>query len=224
MDQGIVAVPRGSEDFRMVEIKLSPGATVQVEPGAMASMDSGISIETKLNGSLLTALIRKFLGGESFFINRFYNQTENAKSFFVTKSQPGEILSKTLSDELWYIERGSYIASTKGVRKRIVWAGFASWFAGEGLFRMALSGSGTFWYGCFGAVVDKEVEGSWIVDSGHLLSYSPGIKLHIRLAGSLFSSLVSKEGFVLELSGKGQVQLQTRSLKGLAGWLNARFW
>jgi uncharacterized protein (AIM24 family) len=43
------------------------------------------------------------------------------------------------------------------------------------------------------------------------------------LAGGIFSSLFGGEGLVLKLKGNGKIKLQTRSLGGLAGWLNPRF-
>ena len=89
---------------------------------------------------------------------------------------------------------------------------------------MKYSGHGTLWFGSYGAVFEKEIDGSLIVDSGHLVAYPPDMKLNLKLAGNIFSSFVSKEGFVLKLTGTGKVVLQTRSVKGLADWLNARFW
>jgi len=64
----------------------------------------------------------------------------------------------------------------------------------------------------------------FIVDSGHLLSYPEGMKLKIKLSGGIFSSFFSGEGLVLKLIGSGKIKLQTRSLGGLAGWLNPKFW
>jgi len=95
---------------------------------------------------------------------------------------------------------------------------------GEGLFRLKIYGTGTVWYGAFGSIVEKEVNGTYIVDSGHLLSYPPSIKLRIQLSGGIFSSFFSGEGLVLRLEGSGKIKLQTRSIGGLAGWLNPRFW
>ena len=50
------------------------------------------------------------------------------------------------------------------------------------------------------------------------------IELKLKLPAGIVSSFLSREGFVLQLKGTGKVQLQTRSVKGLAQWLNSRFW
>ena len=61
--------------FSTIFVTLEPGDTIVAEAGAMASMDSQISIETKLSGGLFPALAKKFFGGESLFINVFTNKT-----------------------------------------------------------------------------------------------------------------------------------------------------
>ena len=71
-------------------------------------------------------------------------------------------------------------------------------------------------------MVDKNISGEYLVDTGHLVAYEPGIKLKLQLAGGLFSSLFGGEGFVTRLEGQGNVVMQSRSLDGMAGWLNPR--
>ncbi len=48
------------------------------------------------------------------------------------------------------------------------------------------------------------------------------MKLKLQLAGGIFSSLFGGEGFVTRVEGKGKIVIQTRSLSGLANWLNPR--
>ncbi len=67
------------------------------------------------------------------------------------------------------------------------------------------------------------MEGELKVDDGHLVAYDSSLKLSIALAGGLFSSLFGGEGFVTRVVGDGTVYIQTRSIKGLAAWLNPKF-
>ena len=85
-----------------------------------------------------------------------------------------------------------------------------------------MKGSVTLWYGAYGALLDKEIDGEYIVDNSHLVAYEPGIKLRLQLAGGIFSSLFGGEGLVTRVSGKGRVVIQTRSLSGLTGWINPK--
>jgi uncharacterized protein (AIM24 family) len=48
------------------------------------------------------------------------------------------------------------------------------------------------------------------------------MKLKLQMAGGLFSSIFGGEGFVTRVEGKGKIILQSRSLSGLAGWLNPK--
>jgi uncharacterized protein (TIGR00266 family) len=214
----------GSSAFGMVRATLAPGQTLTVEPGAMASQDVGILCQTELNGGLVSALIARFLGGETFFINIYRNATSAEKTIYFSQPTPGQIVERNLQNETIYLEPGSFIARSPRIRSEVKWAGFASFLAGEGLFRLCFSGTGKLWYGAYGAIIEKEIVGDFLVDSGHLLSYPPTVRLSVKLAGGIFSSFLSKEGLVLKLSGSGKIQLQTRSVKGLAQWLNPRFW
>jgi len=60
--------------YAITTAHLDPGEILQAEGGAMVSMDSGISIETKAKGGLLKSLGRSMLGGESFFMNTFRSE------------------------------------------------------------------------------------------------------------------------------------------------------
>ena len=214
---------RGESSFSYIEADLSPKETIIAESGAMASMDLGIDLQSRLNGNIFSAFAIRFLGKESIFVSHFTNKAASVKRLVLTQSVPGQIVEKTLSGEDLYIQPGAFIACTSGVQFKLRWAGFASWFAGEGLFRIKISGSGKCWYGGYGAVVEREIVDRYIVDTGHLLSYPSTVKLRLRLAGGIFSSFFGGEGFVAELRGSGKVQLQTRSIGGLAGWLNPKF-
>ena len=85
-----------------------------------------------------------------------------------------------------------------------------------------VSGTGTLWYGAYGGLLEKEIDGQYIVDTSHLVAYEPEMKLKIQLAGGVFSSFFGGEGLVTRVEGKGKIVIQTRSLSGLAGWLNPK--
>jgi uncharacterized protein (TIGR00266 family) len=135
---------------------------------------------------------------------------------------PGDVLETELTDESICLQPGAYVASTPGLKLGVKWAGFKSWFAKEGLFKLVVSGTGTLWYGAYGGLIEKEIDGEYIVDTAHLVSYEPHMKLKVQLAGGLFASFFGGEGFVTRVIGKGKITLQTRSLSGLADWLNPR--
>ena len=216
---------KGGRSFSFLKFTLSPGDMIITEPDAMCSMDSKVSLKSKFNGGLIKGLLMKFFAKESVFISNFSNKTENDLRITITNPLPGEIKSHKLKKgEELFIQPGAFIACTKGIKFCLSWAGFRSLLGGEGLFRIKISGSGYVWYGAYGAIVERVVDGEYIVDTGHLLSYPTDMKIKLQLSGGLFSSFFGGEGFVMRLEGKGTILLQTRSLGGLAGWLNPRFW
>jgi uncharacterized protein (TIGR00266 family) len=214
---------KGTDAFRYMEFTLLPGESLIAESGAMASMSAELNMKARFNGGLFKGLLRKYLGSESLFINEFHNPTDKPLTLTLTSQCPGDVRALQLDNESWCLEGGSYICATPGVTLGIRWAGIASFIGGEGLFKLVVSGTGTVWFGGYGAFIEKDIQGEYIVDSGHLVAYQPQIRLKTQLSSGIFGSLFSGEGFVTRLEGSGKVWLQTRSLSGLADWINPRF-
>ncbi len=212
----------GSPSFAYINVNLETGESIIAESGAMASMAADLDMEACTNGGFFPALMKKVFGGESFFINEFTNYTADTKRLVLTQNVPGDIREIHLRDESFCLQPGAYIASTPGLKLGVKWAGLVSWIAQEGLFRLEVSGTGKLWYGAFGGLVEKEIDGEYIVDTSHLVAYQPHLKLRLQLASGVFSSLFGGEGIVTRIEGKGRIILQTRSIPGIRDWLNAR--
>ncbi|MEM8604063.1 MAG: TIGR00266 family protein, partial [Cyanobacteria bacterium P01_H01_bin.121] len=117
---------------------------------------------------------------------------------------------------------GAYIAHMGGVHIAARWAGFKSWISGEGLFKLKLRGPGLVFFGAYGGLIERRVQGSFTVDTSHLVAYSPSLQMNVRLAGGLFGSITSGEGLVNRLTGTGKVYLQTRSISGLVKFVRSK--
>ena len=208
--------------FAAIFITLEPGDTITAEAGAMASMDSKITMKTEFSGGFFPALMRKFFGGESLFVNVFINETRQPLNLVLTQSVIGDIEEIDLRGREICFQPGAYIAHTPGVKMGVRWAGFASWFAGEGLFKLKIGGRGKVFFGAYGGITKKSISGQFVVDNSHLVAYEPGIKMKIGLSGSLIGSVTSGEGFVNRLSGNGDIYLQSRSISGLVGFLRPK--
>lgn len=208
--------------FSAIFVTLEPGEKIIAEAGAMASMDSQVTIKTELSGGFLPALAKKFFGGESLFVNVFSNESKQYVNLVLTQSVVGDITEIELHGKDMYFQPGAYIASTPGIKLGVRWAGFTSWFAGEGLFKLRLSGKGKVYFGAYGGITKKAIDGQFIVDNGHLVAYEPGIQMGIKLSNGLIGSLTSGEGFVNRLSGRGNIYLQSRSIGGLVGFLRSK--
>lgn len=215
-------VTRDRPAFANLLVKMSTGDRITAEADAMASMSTTLSIQTRWNGGFVGAVLRKIFGGETLFVNEF---VANAPGELVlTQPFPGDIECIELNGTSLYLQPGAYVASESGVKLGVQWAGFASWIGGEGLFRLKVSGMGKVWFGAYGGIFSKEIDGPFIVDTGHLVAYEPTVGMKVGLAGGLFSSFFSKEGLVSRVTGPGRIYLQSRSIDGLATWTNRHLW
>jgi len=212
----------GRPAFAYLHVFINPGESIIAESDAMSSMSADLDLETKFNGGFFSGLLKKYLGGESLFINTFTNKTDGQRRLTLVQPTPGDVGSVELNGNSLCLQPGAYIASTPGVKLGLKWAGLASFIGREGLFKLVVSGTGTVWYGAYGALLDRQVDGEFIVDTSHLVTYEPQLKLKMQLAGGLFASFFSGEGLVTPIQGKGKISIQTRSLQGLKSWLNPR--
>lgn len=208
--------------FASLFVTLEPGESLVAEAGAMASMDSQLSVRTEFFGGFIPAWLKAFFGGESLFVNTYVNRSHQPLQLVLTQSTIGDMARLQLNGSAICFQPGAYIAHTPGVKVGLQWAGFSSWLAREGLFKLKLSGHGMAFYGAYGGLTQKRIDGEFVVDSGHLVAYEPGVQLRVKLAGGLFGSLTSGEGIVSCLKGNGMVYLQSRSMDGLLRFLRPR--
>lgn len=206
--------------FAYIKVELQPGEKIIAEADAMATMSSELDMDAKFNGGFFRGLLKKIFGGESLFVNHFTNNTNQPLSLTLSQPTPGDIQVKTLKGESYCLQGGAYIASDPTVKLGVKWAGFGSLIGGEGLFKLVVSGEGNVYFGAYGGIIEHEVSGEYIVDSGHLVAYEPTMKLKPQLSGGIFSSFFSGEGFVTRVKGNGKIYLQTRNVSGLASWVN----
>ncbi len=208
--------------FASLFVTLNPGDSITAEAGSMTSMDGKLTIKTQFSGGFISGFLKKILGGESLFVNVFTNSSSQPQTVVLTQSCIGDIEKFNLNNGEIFLQPGAYIAHTPGVKIGVRWAGFSSLFAGEGLFKLKLSGQGQVFFGAYGGITKKRINGDFIVDTGHLVAYPPSIKMKLKLSGGLFGSMTSGEGLVSKLSGEGDIYLQSRSVNGLVSYLSSK--
>lgn len=212
---------RNKPGFANILVKLSRGETITAESDAMASMSTHLKMKAKLNGGLFSGLLKKIFIGETLFVNQFTcPASAHEAELVLTQPTPGDICEMELRNESFYFQPGAYIAHTGDIKMGVGYAGFSSWVNREGLFRIKAYGTGKIYFGAYGCIVKRKISGSFVVDTGHLVGYSPTIKLRLGLAGGVFSSYFGGEGIVSKLEGDGEIYLQTRSIESLANLTN----
>lgn len=215
--------------FAMLRVDLMPGQTVVSEAGAMVARHQQVGMEVRLNAgrspgffaklkALFVAVLRRWVGGETFFVNHFSAPTPG--SVWLAPTMSGQIIYRPLRGETLVLSTGAYLAHTGDVDLKLKFGGLRGLLAKEGAFFLTLSGHGELWFTSYGGVEVIDVNGSYIVDNGHLVGYEGELTFDIKSAGGgLLGFAASGEGLVCEFTGRGRVYIQTRNLGSLVGYL-----
>jgi uncharacterized protein (TIGR00266 family) len=207
----------GNPDYGHLTVRLDPDERFIAEGGAMSWMSSGTEVRARLLGGFVRALVRKVAGGESLFVGEFSHPMGGEVTF--SPAVPGTISHRRLSGDSLLLTGGSFMACSTGVRLATKFGGLRSMFSGEGMFLVECSGFGDLFFNTYGALIEREVDGSFTVDTGHVVAWEPTLQYTIRGMGGLKSTLLSGEGLAMRFSGSGKIYLQTRTLPSLASWL-----
>ena len=210
--------------YALARLSLGPREAATVaEAGAMVSMSSDLEIKTSTQGGFLKGLKRSVLGGESFFVNTF-TASDRGGHLTVAPSLPGDMLVLNLDNDEYKVQAGGFIASGEGIKVDTKWGGSRSFFGSDGsFFMLSCSGTGPLVLASYGAL-HKHLLGpgeQYTVDTGHIVAFTHDIGFNTRRVGSWKSTLLGGEGLVVELTGPGDVYMQTRSQPAFIGWLTA---
>ena len=215
----------------MAVVTLNKGELITAESGSMVAMGPRMAVKTTFNGTgggglfdvlqaAFVGLVRKFLAGETLFVNQF-RSFEDGQQLMIAPPLSGDVehLSLTKGQAIT-VQSCSYLASTHGIKADLIWGGFSMLFSKEGAFFLRCRGEGDLLINCYGAIEKVEVNGRYVVDSGHVVAFEGKLRHQIRKAGGSWKSmLLSGEGLVLEFNGQGTVWLQTRNLGALVRWI-----
>jgi uncharacterized protein (TIGR00266 family) len=198
-------------------IQLNPGETLTAEGGAMIAMSGHLGLETtthkKGSGGVLKAIKRMF-AGESFFMNHF-SAGDRAGEVWLGSTLAGDMMRYELEGETLIVQSGSFVAAEHSVNMDMGWQGFKNLLSGESMFWLRLSGRGQVVLNAFGAIYPVEVDGEYIVDTGHIVAFSETLDFSLTKAGkSWLSSLLGGEGLVCKFKGRGTVWCQSHNPAG----------
>jgi uncharacterized protein (TIGR00266 family) len=205
--------------YSLAIAKLTANERIRAEAGAMVSMSGGINIETKAEGGLLKSLGRAVLGGESFFQNFFVAPAEGGE-VTLAPELPGDIVVIEMAGQKLMVQSGSYMASETSIELTAK-VSVKAFMAAEGVSMLEATGTGTLLVSSYGAVYEKTLTAGekYVVDSSHLVAFDATMGVQPKPVGGLKSTLFSGEGLVIELTGPGNIYIQTRSPQALINWI-----
>jgi uncharacterized protein (TIGR00266 family) len=212
MHAEILARPSAS----VAKLTLDAGERVVCEVGAMITMSTGFLVETTArqkgkSGGLLGG-VKRMLSGENFFLNQFTAQ-KPAQSLVLGPGIAGDVVHHKLAAGSLIVQGSSWLASGPGVALDATFQGFGSaLFSGEGVFWVKCTGQGDVFLNSFGAIYEVDVDGTHIVDSGHIVAFEDTLQFKVgKAGGSWMQSFLSGEGLVCHFSGQGKLYCQSHN-------------
>jgi uncharacterized protein (TIGR00266 family) len=208
------------------QITLQAGEEFTAEAGAMIAMSPSITMTTttykKNSGGSILKGIKRMLSGESFFLNH-YTATNQGGTVLLGTTHAGDMLVKELNGEGIIVQGGSYVASSPEINIDMSFQGFKSLISKEGLFWLAIKGKGTVVINSFGAIYPIQINGEYIVDTGHIVAFDENLNFSLTKAGkSWISSILGGEGLVCKFKGQGTVWVQSHNTSSFGSILGKK--
>ena len=208
--------------YSMLVVTLEQGDHIVAEAGAMTYMDPSIEVHTrKREKSLLGSLGLAVIGRQSFWVNE-YNTPQGSGEVAFVAAPVGDIEVLEVKQSQGYIvQKAAYIASTENVDLDVKWEGFTKGLFGQGLFMLKATGNGNLFINTFGAI-DKHTLApgqTLTVDNFHLVAFSDTCNYKVTKFGGLKETLLGGEGLVTQITGPGDIYIQTKNLKEFVDWL-----
>ena len=213
--------------FASALVHLDPGEQFVSESGAMFRASSNIEVDvttkSKGQGGLLGGL-KRMIAKESFFFS----------TYRINDNQPGEVgLAPTLTGSIykidvtpkcgWLCTGGSYLGSGADIQLDTQFQGMKGFVTGESLSFVTAHGTGPLLVSAFGRTWEQEINGTLIVDTGHVVAFTEGLTYSIDKVGSgWLQTWLSGEGFVLRFSGQGRLVLQSHNPSEFGGLLGPK--
>ena len=210
--------------FSLAVVRLQPEQSILAEAGAMVSMSANVELQSQMKGGLFGA-IKRAAGGESAFVSTFTARGGQGEVTFAPGA-PGDIAALEMNNQMFFVQSSSYLAGDASLNVDTKWGGAKSFFGGEGLFVLQVTGTGLLLVSSYGAIHRKRLQPGerYVVDTGHLVAWEGTTQYTLRKAAAgFFRSMMSGEGIVAEFTGPGELLIQTRNLQAFASLLKPFF-
>lgn len=216
--------------YALAIVKLNKGEKLVAEAGSMVAHSPGLMINTGFQGTgggflnmitaILAGIARKFLAGESMFVNNFV-ATKDGAEVMLAPAMSGDIIEVDLDGtNPITVQAESYLASSPGVQVGLVFGGISMLLSGEGAFFLKCTGKGKLLINSYGAIEKIDLdENGYVADNGHVVGWQGKVTHTMRKAGGFMASMTSGEGMVIEFKGTGTVWVQTRNIPSLVSWI-----
>ncbi len=204
----------GPNAFQTANIQLDSGESFYSEAGKLVRMSSNIELDvqthTKGSSGIMGAM-KRMLSGNSLFIAHY--KARGAGEIVLSPTLCGNLKVIDLDGKTgWYSTGGSYLGNSPELSLEPKWQGMSGLMSGESMVFMHATGVGQLLVDGFGIVHAEQVEGSFIVDTGHVVAFEDTLEFKIsKVGGSWMTSFLSGEGFVMRFSGSGRIMVSSHN-------------
>jgi uncharacterized protein (TIGR00266 family) len=201
-------------DSAIAKIQMSPQEELVAEAGSMVAMSGLINTSTTLRkgkGGGLMGGLKRMLAGESLFLSVFRTGSDAGEVFLAPKML-GDILPYQMKGVELVVQATGYLASTPGIDVEVGFQGFKSFFSGESIFWLRMSGQGMVLLSSFGGIYEIDVDGEYVVDTGHVVAFEKTLDFAISKANNSWAGAIfGGEGLVCRFKGRGKIYCQTHN-------------
>lgn len=207
----------------VLQVMLERGESVITPHGELVWMSKSIKMSQTAragSGGLIRG-IKRMLGGAGLFVTRY----EGPGQVTFAARLPGEIVPVDIArGEHYLVHKHGWLAGTQGITPGVglqhsLRGGL---FGGEGFVLQKLSGEGRAWVELGGEMMRYDLPKGevMLVHPGHIGIFSGTVKFSVTRMKGIANMLFGHDGLILvELTGPGQVWLQSMPVPTLAGAL-----
>ena len=201
-------------DSAIARVVFGPNEELVAEAGTMIAMSDFINVSTTLRqgkGGGIMGGLKRMVAGESLFLSVFRCHLPDGEVFLAPRLM-GDILVYEMQGNELVVQGTSYLASASGVDIDLGFQGLKSVFSGESIFWLIISGYGPVLLSSFGGIYEIDVNGEYIVDTGHIVAFEKSLNFSITKAGSSWlGAFLGGEGLVCRFQGRGKLYCQTHN-------------
>lgn len=167
--------------------------------------------------------VGRMMSGESLFLSEFTAKNQSGQ-LLVSPGTPGDIQHYFLNGNALIIQASGFVASGKNVDLDTQFQGFKGFVSGESLFFLKATGIGDVWFSSYGAILEINVTGDYVVDTGYIVAFENSLNYQVEVIGGLsFNNLKTGvfggEGLVCRFRGEGRLWIQSRNLLSFLNFL-----
>ncbi|MDJ0534020.1 MAG: TIGR00266 family protein [Xenococcaceae cyanobacterium MO_207.B15] len=201
-------------DSAIACVTLDAGEEIIAEAGAMIAMNDSIQVNTTLRqgrGGGIIGGLKRMVAGESLFLSVFRSFKDGDEVWLAPKLI-GDLLVYEMQGQDLIVQATSYLACSSQIDIDLGFQGLKSVFSGESIFWLTISGYGTALLTSFGGIYEIDVDGEYIVDTGHIVAFEGSLDFSITKAGSSWiGAFLGGEGLVARFRGRGKLFCQTHN-------------